>query len=413
MSVLKQFSDIPHVKRLASHVWKHFGENRLFDEAASLSYTSLLSMVPLLAVIFGVASAFPVFEQLNAQLQSFIFNNFVPASGGQIKAYIESFLGSVGKLTLTGTVFLIVTALLLMLRIEKALNLIWRVPASRSIPNRVIMYWAVLTLGPLALGLAFALSAQPVFDQIVQGASTRSLWRGLGVFTLSWLAITLMFLLVPNRRVHILHAILGAFLSAVLFSIAKKAFVTYVATASYNVIYGALAAIPIFLFWIYVVWVVILLGATLAASLTTFNDRKVDWGWPKKWEFLLAYRLVGYFRQAQLQGKALSEEDLLERLEGATESVLARELGILLKAGFITRDETGNWLLCLDLETVSLLDLYRAGEYYLPAGESLELPSESKWDAPFFRSVKLGELNMLQSLKSMYFEAENDTMENK
>jgi membrane protein len=163
VNVLESFSSLPQVKRLAAHVWRHFGEDRLFDEAASLSYTSLLSMVPLLAVVFGVASAFPVFQQWSEQLQTFVFSNFVPASGDQIQSYLAGFLESVGRLTLTGTLVLILTALLLMLRIERTFNLIWRVPAARSIRNRVIMYWAVLTLGPLALGSAIALSAQPIF----------------------------------------------------------------------------------------------------------------------------------------------------------------------------------------------------------------------------------------------------------
>lgn len=407
MNVLESFNSIPRVKRLATHVWRHFGEDRLFDEAASLSYTSLLSMVPLLAVVFGVASAFPVFQQWSEQMRSFVFSNFVPASGDQIQTYIAGFLESADKLTLTGTLFLIITALLLMLRIEKTLNLIWRVPTSRSIRNRVIMYWAVLTLGPLALGAAIALSAQPMFDQIMLGASSHSNWRGFGVFVLSWLTFSVMFLLVPNRRVPIIHAVVGAFLSAILFAVAKKLFVTFVAKASFNVIYGALATIPIFLFWIYVVWIVILLGASMAASLTTFDDRKVDWGWPVKWEFLLAYRLVGYLWQAQKNGQSRSFEDLLACFEGSTETELSKQLGLLLDAGIVALEESGRWLLCRDLETVSLLDLYRAGEYYLPVSEKLEIPSEGEWDAAFFRSVKLGELNMQQSLKSMYIQAQS------
>ena len=406
MNVLESFSSLPRVKRLAAHVWRHFGEDRLFDEAASLSYTSLLSMVPLLAVVFGVASAFPVFQQWSEQLQTFVFTNFVPASGDQIQSYLVGFLESVGKLTLTGTLVLILTALLLMLRIERAFNLIWRVPTARSIRNRVIMYWAVLTLGPLALGAAIALSAQPIFEQVAQGASTHSSWRSVGIFSLSWLAFTLMFLLVPNRRVNLAHAIVGALLSALLFGLAKNAFVAFVANASFNVIYGALATIPIFLLWLYLVWIVILLGASLAASLTTFNDRKVDWGWPNKWEFLLAYRSVGYLWKAQIEGRSLSIEALLESLEGSTETELARQLGQLFDAGIVARNETGSWLLCRDLDTVSLLDLYRAGEYYLPVSEKLEIPSKSEWDAAFFRSVKLGELNMQQSLKSMYNQTE-------
>lgn len=402
VNVLESFSSVPRVKRLAAHVWRHFGEDRLFDEAASLSYTSLLSMVPLLAVVFGVASAFPVFQQWSEQLQSFVFTNFVPASGDQIQAYLIGFLDSVSGLTLLGTLFLILTALLLMVRIERAFNLIWRVPTARSFRNRLVMYWAVLTLGPLALGAAIALSAEPVFEQVAVGVSTHSSWRAVGIFSLSWLAFALMFLLVPNRRVHFTHALTGAFVSALLFGVAKEAFVTYVAKANFNVIYGALATIPIFLFWLYLVWIVILLGASLAASLTTFNDRKVDWGWPSKWEFLLAYRLVGYLWKAQIEGRALSIEELLASLEGVTEPGLASQLGILFNAGMVTRSEGGNWLLSRDLDTVSLLNLYQVGEYYLPVSETLEIPSKSEWDMAFFRSIALGEMNMQQSLKEMY-----------
>jgi len=402
LNVLHSFSSIPRVRRLAAHVWRHFSEDRLFDEAASLSYTSLLSMVPLLAVVFGVASIFPVFQQWSEQIKSFVFSNFVPELGDQIRFYLVVFLDSVGKLTLTGTLVLILTALLLMVRIEQTFNLIWRVPAPRRVGNRVIMYWAVLTLGPLALGAALALSAQPVFEQIAQGAASHSNWRAFGIFSLSWFTFTLMFWLVPNRRVHLTHAMVGAFLSALLFALAKKAFVAYVATASFNVIYGALASVPIFLFWLYLVWTVILLGASLAASLTTFNDRIVDWGWPKKWRFLLAYRLVGQLWKAQLKGRALSVEECLELLEGVTEPALSEQLNLLLEAGYVNRTEDGDWSLCRDLDSVSLLNLYQAGKFYLPVGETLEIPSRSEWDAVFFRSISEREMNLQQSLKSMY-----------
>ncbi len=406
MNVLESFSSMPRVRHLAAHVWRHFGEDRLFDEAASLSYTSLLSMVPLLAVVFGVASVFPVFQQWSEQLQTFVFNNFVPDSGDQIQAYLTGFLDSVSGLTLLGTMFLILTALLLMVRIERAFNLIWRVPTARSFRDRLVMYWAVLTLGPLVLGAAIALSAQPMFEQVAVGVSTHSNWRALGIFSLSWLAFSLVFMLVPNRSVRFSHAAVGAFVSAILFGIAKEAFVAFVANASFNVIYGALATIPIFLFWLYIVWVVVLLGASLAASLTTFNDRKVDWGWPEKWEFLLAYRLVGYLWKAQKTGESLPVEDLLMSLEGATEPGLANQLAILFGAGFVIRDESGNWLLSRDLHSISLLDLYRAGEFYLPVNEQMEIPSKSEWDAVFFRSVSLDGLNMQQSLESMYTQQE-------
>ena len=122
MNEVEMFSNMQRVKQLAAHVWRHFKQDRCFEEAASLGYTSLLAIVPLLAVVFGVASAFPVFDQWSGQLQSFIFENFIPASGEQIQKYISGFLGSVSRLTLPGTFFLILTALLLMMRIENAFN---------------------------------------------------------------------------------------------------------------------------------------------------------------------------------------------------------------------------------------------------------------------------------------------------
>lgn len=398
----KYLVDVPRLKRLARHVSGHFSEARLFDEAASLSFTSLLSMVPLLAVIFGVASAFPVFQQWSEQMQAFVFNNFVPASSMQVQFYLAGFLAAVGELTLPGMVLLILTALLLIVRIERAFNLIWRVPAARSLRDRIVMYWSVLTLGPLALGAAIALSAQPIFEQYTLGFTSASGWRGLGIFGLSWLGFTIMFMLVPNRRVHISYAAVGAFLSALLFAIAKKVFVTFVANASFNVIYGTLAVLPIFLFWLYLVWIVVLLGASLAASLTTFSDRGTDWGWPPKWEFLLAYRLVGILWKSQLKRVAVTSEELLHSVQGMTEIELAHHLEQLFKAGIIARSEMDEWLLSCDLDSVTLLDLYRAGEYYLPIGEKMDIPSQSEWDNAFFRSIQLGEMKMNRSLKSMY-----------
>jgi membrane protein len=241
---------LERVRYLAAHVWRHFRQDRCFEEAASLGYTSLLALVPLLAVVFGVVSAFPVFDRWAGQLQSFIFDNFVPASGEVVQQYIAGFLGSLGRLTLPGTLFLILTALLLMMRIEKAFNRIWRVPTNRNLVNRIVMYWAVLTLGPLALGAAAALSAQPLLDLLGEEVAGTTAWRSAGIFVLTWLAFTIIFVLVPNRRVRVLHAAIGALLSAALFSLAKSGFVAFVGRASFNVIYGTLATIPIFLFWL-------------------------------------------------------------------------------------------------------------------------------------------------------------------
>jgi membrane protein len=383
-------------------MWRHFKQDRCLEEAASLSYTSLLSLVPLLAVVFGVASAFPVFDRWADDLQSFIFNNFVPASGAQIEAYVSGFLSSVSRLTLPGTFTLIVTALLLMMRIEKAFNRIWRVPVQRSLVGRIVMYWAVLTLGPITLGVAMALSAQPLFAWLGGESGGSSSWQAAWIFMLTWLAFCMVFVLVPNRRVRLVHAAVGSFLSAVLFSVAKTVFVWFVARASFNVIYGTLATIPIFLLWLYLVWAVTLLGASLSASLTTFSDRGGAWRWPWEWEFLLAYRLVGHLWRAQQEGLTVSTEEFSQSEEGLSGSLLQKLLGNFIESGLVTQDQQSNWLLTRDLDHFTVLDLYRAGHFHLPLGRVPDLPSTSEWDAAFLRLLEGGAPNLECSLKTLY-----------
>ena len=376
-------------RRLAKHVWTHFREDRCFEEAASLGYTSLLSMVPLLAVIFGIVSVFPVFDEWSNKLQAFIFDNFLPDTGQQIVPYINGFLDSVSSLTLPGTLMLIVTALLLMVRIEVALNRIWRVDRNRTLTNRIVMYWAALTLGPLLIAAAIALSAQKLFGQSGFLGFLPSGLANLWIFLLYWLVFALLFVLVPNRSVRIRYAAIGALLSAILFSLAKAGFVAYVSNTSYKAIYGALATIPLFLFWLYLVWLIILLGASLAASLTTFSDfTRYESDWPERWEFQLVYRLVGHLSDAQARGEALSREQLMDLEPGASELQIVRLMSGLREQHIVTRDEDGNWLLMRDIDTLTLGELYQRGDYHLPMSDIPELPQAAPRDRAFVASLE-------------------------
>jgi membrane protein len=400
------------IKRLANHSWKHFQEDRCLEEAASLSYTSLLAMVPLLAVIFGVVAAFPVFSQVSDKLKSFIFANFIPAAGEQIEPYLNTFLKSVSSLTLPGTVFLIITALLLMFRIEVALNRIWRVNQARTLINRIVMYWAVLTLGPILTGAAIALSVQKVLTPLGIDGSLAPGWNHLGTFLLSWMIFTMFFVLVPNRRVQFRDAVVGALLSAVLFEVAKLAFVAYVSNANYTVIYGALATIPIFLFWLYIVWAVILFGASLAASLTTFSDTiSAEGDWPDKWAFQLSYRLVGHLWQAQREGESRSRKELME-LEGrASEHQILQLMQQLQAARIVTRNHQDRWIIARDLEEVTLGALYHSGNFYLPLVEEGELPVDHPCDRSFISALAMvhdnGKAVLNRPLRDMYVENES------
>ena len=399
-------------KRLANYVWKHFQEDRCLEEAASLSYTSLLAMVPLLAVIFGVVAAFPVFGDVSEKLKAFIFANFLPATGEQIEPYINTFLDSISGLTLPGTVFLIITALLLIFRIEVAFNRIWRVDRARTLLNRIVMYWAVLTLGPILTGAAVALSAQKVLSTLGIEEGLAPGWSHLGIFFLSWMVFTMFFVLVPNRRVPFRDAVVGAFLSAVLFDVAKLGFVTYVSNANYSVIYGALATIPIFLFWLYIVWALILFGASLAASLTTFSDKiSAEGDWPDKWAFQLSYRLVGHLWSAQRKGESLPIKDLMALEERASEQQILQLMQQLLTARIVTLSHEERWILARDLEEVTLGALYHSGNYYLPLAEEEGLPVDYQWDRSFIAALATihnkGEVVLNRSLRDMYVENES------
>ena len=367
------------------HLWKHFREDRCFEAAGTLSFTTLLALVPLMAVMIGVISAFPVFDRGLEQLQDFIFAHFVPAAGDVIRDYMEQFVARTAGLTGAGTAFLIITAILLMSTIEKSLNRIWRVPSPRRPANRIAVYWAVLTLGPLLMGASLALTsyfaALPVLAPEFVRGWVQTMVLALTPFVVTFLAFTLIFIVVPNRRVRWHHAVAGAFLSTLLFEAAKRGFVFYISKfPTYERLYGALATIPLFLVWVYVSWVVILLGASVTAALTTFKYRRAAWRWQARHELLLALRLLGHFWQAQRRGHGLSSSDLLSREPAATDAQLQYLLGHMAVAGLVQHDDEGDWFLSADLNEVSLGDLYRTMPLVLPLDDLDSLPCENHWD---------------------------------
>jgi len=385
--------DTRWLKAFGHHLWQQFREDRSFESAGALSYTSLLALVPLMAVMFGVISAFPVFDRWAGEVEEYIFANFVPAAGDVIHEYISEFVGRTAGLTGAGTVFLIATAVLLMSTIEKSLNRIWRVRTQRRPANRLVIYWAVLTLGPLLVGASLVLTsylaALPLLAPEMVRGLLQELVLQLAPFLVALVAFTLIFIVVPNRRVRWHHALIGAALSALMFEAAKAGFVWYVTNfPTYERLYGALATIPLFFVWIYVSWVVVLLGASVSAALTTFNYRRAEWRWSDRHELLLALRLLGHFWQAQRRGEALSVGELLSRESAATDRQLRRILGWFHDARFIHPDNDGDWLLSADLDELSLGELYRSGSFILPVGEIDQLPYESYWDRALIEGLK-------------------------
>jgi len=407
---LQALLDVRWLRSFARHLADHFKEDRSFESAGALSYTTLLALVPLLTVMLGVISAFPVFDRWADDIEAYIFANFVPAAGDAVREHLNTFIENTAGLTGAGTVLLIATAILLMATIEKSLNRIWRVRAERRPASRLVIYWAVLTLGPLLMGASLVLTSYLAAWPMLAPEAVRGVLQGLVLqltpFFVTLMGFALLFIIVPNRRVRWHHAMVGAFVSALLFEFAKFGFVWYVTNfPTYERLYGALATIPLFLIWLYVSWVVILLGASLAAALTTFNYRFSDWRWSPRQELLLAVRLMGHFWQAQRRGQALSVIDLLGREPAANDGQLRRILGWFFDAAYIHRDDDGDWLLSADLDEVSLAELYRCGPFIFPIGEFDDLPIESHWDRALIESLAEAEGHadrlMQRSVKSL------------
>jgi membrane protein len=248
--------------------------------AGYLSYVCLMSLVPLVVVMLSVMTAFPLFAELQQSIEQFVYSNFVPAAGDVVQLYLSGFVANASKMSAVAISFLFVAALLLISSIDSTFNKIWRVNDKRRTITSFAMYWMVLTLGPILVGASIALSSYlmsivSVDEYDVLGLSD-ILLRLLPLFS-SLVAFVILYMAVPNKAVPFKYAISGAIVAGILFELAKKIFALYITTfPSYQVIYGALATIPIIFLWVYVSWLIVLVGALLTVSLQEYSDLKAN-----------------------------------------------------------------------------------------------------------------------------------------
>ncbi len=350
-------------------VLKHFEEDNCRGVAASLTYTSLLSMVPLMTVMFSTLAAFPVFDGLEQDIEMFVFNNFVPASGETLQNYLHQFTDKAAGLRLVGFLFLFVTVLSMMSTIEVTFNRIWRVRSKRKILTRFLTYWAILTLGPMLVGLGFALTSYlvslSVFSEVDQTLQLKKRLLTIIPFLLSAVAFGLIYRVLPNRNVSLKSAALGAVIAASLFELAKRGFAYYVTHfPSQEAIYGAFASVPLFLLWIFLSWVIVLLGAEITRCHMIYRRyaRKKDNHAGNL--FVDTFRVVGQIWRGQVRGDPVTYSELLILEPDMDDDRIAEILRTLSRIDWAVRGEEGGWLLMRDLGTESLFSLYMA----LPGG---------------------------------------------
>ena len=384
-------------------ILRRFDEDRCLQIASSLTYTTLLSLVPLVTITLTMISAFPVFSDLTTQLKIFILTNLVPDSAGKvITVYMQQFSENAARLTAMGVVFLGVTAFMLMLTIEGAFNSIWRVIRQRSLLNRFLIYWAVLTLGPLLIGASISLTSYLVSFSL----GLVSHIPVIGIFLLKVIpvilttaAFTLLYMTVPNRFVPLSHALIGGIFSGLAFELMKNYFTLYITHfGSYNLVYGAFASFPIFLLWIYFSWLVILLGAVIAASVSHWRGG----AWQKKYlPGLQLYRALHILRVlylAQRGGEAISLQRLQREVHlgfDDLEEILER----LSAAGWVHRIAGNRWILSIDPDQVRVADVYR---YFVFSPSQLVGDKQTELNEFLGKADASLEVSMNVSLKELF-----------
>ena len=294
---------------------RRFREDRLALTASSLTFTTVISLVPLVTVMLAVFSAFPMFAKLQDTLQSYFLQTLVPDNIARpVLGAISQFSSRASRLGIVGLLALVVSALAMMLTIDRALNAIWRVRKPRRMAQRVLVYWGAVTLGPLIFAVSLTATSYAV-------SASRGLFadmpRGVGVlvgaieFVVHAIGIAALFHFVPNTYVRWRHALLGGVFVALFMAGGKRALTYYFgAVPTYSVIYGAFATVPLFLVWIYLSWVVVLLGAVIAAYAPLVGKHMTRWPDAPGTEFHLALVVLARLavaRQGEKHGHSVQE----------------------------------------------------------------------------------------------------------
>lgn len=394
--------DRERVQSFAQYLWARFLDDRCFETAGALAYTTLFALVPLSMVVFGILSAFPVFDTWSNQLTGFIFSNFVPSSARVVEDWLRGFAVSASKLTFTGIGALLVSLLLTMWSIESTFNRVWRVPTPRPRLMRFLVYWTLLTLGSLlavaSLAVTSYLFSLPVLSGVEQlDWSQRLLGYLPNVVELA--VFSLAYWLIPHRSVPFRYALAGGLFATVLFEISKRAFAAYLlGVPTYDLIYGPLAVAPIFMIWVYLSWIVVLLGASFSASLSSFRYQPRALQLPAGMELYGYLRLLGRMEAARRLGRGLHMVDIQDSEPMLTDDLLQRMLSGLSSLNIVQRAEDGGWLLSRDLATVTLGELHEGLGLRIP-GPSAGLPG---FDDPLGRRATRALEHLRQPLQAPF-----------
>jgi len=369
---IDRIRDRARIKTFFRFLGKRFLDDRLFQAAGALSYTTVFALVPLSTVVFGVLAAFK-FGEWSVRLSDYVFANFVPSAARSVELELHRFSDNASTLTAAGVIGLVLSLLITLNGIETTFNRIWRVKAARPKLSRFLVYWTVFTLGALMAAASLAISAKffamSVF-QTTAGSILQSMLLRVSPMAIEFIAIAAIYKVVPHRTIHWRHAIAGALLATAVFEVVKWGLGLYLSSfGSYSKIYGALAAAPILLLWIYFSWVSVLLGASFASAISAFRYQPAAMRLPLGYEMYGLIRLLARFNEARKRGRGL-HSDQIEHLEPMlTDSLVQQMLAQLSDINVVRRAEDGEWLLARDLDELTMAELYEACQLRIPIAE--------------------------------------------
>lgn len=300
----EQVAERPDIKRALLYALGRLHKDNLMQIASSLTFTTVLAIVPLLSVILSLFTAFPIFVEFQAALEDFLINNLMPVTmADNIMSYLNTFAEQARKMTAVGAIFLMITSIMLMKTIDEALNSIWKVRKQRPLSKRILVYWALLSMGPIMLGAslwATSYITQAQFGLGVNYSFIQNILAALLPLLISTIGFTLMYFTVPNRTVQWRDAFIGGVAAAIVLELMKTGFAYYITTfPSYTLIYGTFAAIPIFLLWIYLSWLVVLLGASISAILPQLRLTDLDSHEQAGFDFVMSIHILRLLHQSR------------------------------------------------------------------------------------------------------------------
>jgi membrane protein len=356
---------------------RRFVDDNCFEVAGALSYNTIFALVPLSMAIVGIMSAFPLFQSWKSALTQFVFNNFMPAYGLELQNKIIDFADKARGLTGISVIGFIVAALMMMHTIEEVFNRIFHAPRRRRRTLRFMIYWTVLTLGPILLVSSLGLSSYVLTRSVGSIDSTRVLMfkpmLALLPVLVTWVCTTMAYWIIPNRVVRFRHAAIGGALATLLFETAKYEFAIYLAHANYSQVYDALVVpILVLLFWIYVSWSVVLLGASLSATLSVFRYLPAALQVTSRFEFVYLIKILSQIEVAAGEGRPLNREALGRLEPNLSDNQIDRFLLQLQSAKIIQINESGDCLILRRLQKVTIAELFYGGEYRLPSSAELK-----------------------------------------